>query len=148
MTDQSRNRDIETGRRQHCGHRTESHHHQNQPFVAAAEAGQSAPVQFTEGALLAIEKYAWPGNIRQLFNVIRVAIALLDDGTTMIDESHLPEELFETAPAAPASATGSLEAIGRDAAWRTLESAGGNISAAARQLGISRNTLYRKLGKL
>jgi len=116
--------------------------------LAAAEAGQSAPVQFSEGALLAIEKYAWPGNIRQLFNVIRVAIALLDDGTTLIDESHLPEELFETTPPAPASASGSLEAIGRDAAWRTLESAGGNISAAARQLGISRNTLYRKLGKL
>ncbi|WP_428825490.1 sigma-54-dependent Fis family transcriptional regulator [Azonexus sp. IMCC34842] len=116
--------------------------------LAAAEAGQSAPVQFSEGALLAIEKYAWPGNIRQLFNVIRVAIALLDDGTTLIDESHLPEELFETTSAAPGSATGSLEAIGRDAAWRTLESAGGNISAAARQLGISRNTLYRKLGKL
>ncbi|UCV02664.1 sigma-54-dependent Fis family transcriptional regulator [Dechloromonas denitrificans] len=116
--------------------------------LAAAEAGQSAPVQFSEGALLAIEKYAWPGNIRQLFNVIRVAIALLDNGTTLIDESHLPEELFEAAPPAPASATGSLEAIGRDAAWRTLESAGGNISAAARQLGISRNTLYRKLGKL
>jgi len=116
--------------------------------LAAGEAGQAAPVQFTEGALLAIENYAWPGNIRQLYNVIRVAIALLDDGVTMIDESHLPEELFETAPATPGSATGSLEAIGRDAAWRTLESAGGNISAAARQLGISRNTLYRKLGKL
>jgi transcriptional regulator of acetoin/glycerol metabolism len=119
--------------------------------LTAAEAGQAEPVQFTEGALLAIEKYTWPGNIRQLYNVIRVAIALLDDGASLIDESHLPEELFETNPLAapsPDSPTGSLEDIGRNAALRTLESAGGNISAAARQLGISRNTLYRKLGKL
>ncbi|WP_153146048.1 sigma-54-dependent Fis family transcriptional regulator [Dechloromonas sp. H13] len=125
--------------------------------LAAAESGNRAPVRFSESALQAMERYDWPGNIRQLFNVIRVAIALLDDGETLISESHLPEELFEAAPppsgsdpwaAAPFdSAAGSLEEIGRQAALRTLESVGGNISAAARQLGISRNTLYRKLGK-
>ena len=131
--------------------------------LAAAEAGYRQPVQFSESALQAMEKYDWPGNIRQLFNVIRVAIALLDDGETLISESHLPEELFEINPfsgsctlpinadpfaAAPLEGSaGSLEEIGRQAALRTLEAAGGNISAAARQLGISRNTLYRKLGK-
>ena len=129
--------------------------------LARAEAGPNTPVTFSEGALQAMERYAWPGNIRQLFNVIRVAIALLDDGEMLITETHLPEELFEApltitagaplaydpwAPAAP-EGTGSLEEIGRQAALRTLEAAGGNISAAARQLGISRNTLYRKLGK-
>ena len=129
--------------------------------LASTEAGPNTPVVFSEGALQAMERYAWPGNIRQLFNVIRVAIALLDDGEMLITETHLPEELFETpltttagaplaydpwAPAAP-EGTGSLEEIGRQAALRTLEAAGGNISAAARQLGISRNTLYRKLGK-
>ena len=114
----------------------------------------------------AIERYQWPGNIRQLFNVIRVAIALLDDDETLITESHLPEELFEApissapvatcapgghdpwAPAPLDNVPGSLEEIGRQVALRTLESVGGNISAAARQLGISRNTLYRKLGRM
>ena len=120
-------------------------------------------VRFSEGALKAIEGYAWPGNIRQLHNAIRVAIALLDEGEQLITEQHLPEELFE-APlaAAPAPAAGgepmraaeplasgsSLDEIGRQAAMRALEAAGGNISSAARQLGISRNTLYRKLGKM
>ena len=47
----------------------------------------------------------------------------------------------------PAGST-SLDEIGRQAALRALEAAGGNISSAARQLGISRNTLYRKLGKM
>ncbi|KXB30889.1 Fis family transcriptional regulator [Dechloromonas denitrificans] len=130
--------------------------------LAAAETGNRAPVRFTESAMQALESYSWPGNIRQLFNVIRVAIALLDDGETLISETHLPEELFESLPiapsvplgnsdvwaAAPLDNAGSLEEIGRQAALRTLEAAGGNISAAARQLGISRNTLYRKLGRL
>ena len=132
--------------------------------LAAAEAGEQLPIRFSESALQAMERYDWPGNIRQLFNVIRVAIALLDEGETTICESHLPEELFEanstTGPIPPArpydpwaaapleSSSGSLEEIGRQAALQALDTVGGNISAAARKLGISRNTLYRKLGKL
>ncbi|HMT79802.1 MAG TPA: sigma-54-dependent Fis family transcriptional regulator [Azonexus sp.] len=120
------------------------------------------PVRFSEGAHQAIENYGWPGNIRQLFNVIRVAIALLDDDETLITESQLPEELFEADPiaatgnqaefdpwaAAPLEGASSLDAISRQAAMRALDAAGGNISSAARQLGISRNTLYRKLGRM
>ena len=131
-------------------------------LAAAETASRGASVQFSAGALLAIEGYGWPGNIRQLFNVIRVAIALLDDDETLITETHLPEELFEAPLAAPAVATpafdpwaaaplegqNSLDAISRQAAQRAVEAAGGNISSAARQLGISRNTLYRKLGRM
>ena len=131
-------------------------------LAAAETASRGTSVQFSAGALLAIEGYGWPGNIRQLFNVIRVAIALLDDDETLITETHLPEELFEVPLAAPAVATpafdpwaaaplegqNSLDAISRQAAQRAVEAAGGNISSAARQLGISRNTLYRKLGRM
>ena len=131
--------------------------------IAAAESASrsGAPVGFSECAFRAFERYPWPGNIRQLFNVIRVAIALLDDDEHIITETHLPEELFEgpldAAPetprhdpwaAAPLDPAGSLEDISRQAALRTLEAHGGNVSAAARQLGISRNTLYRKLGRM
>ena len=132
-------------------------------LAASEAASRGESVKFSEGALVAIENYGWPGNIRQLFNVIRVAIALLDDNETLITETHLPEELFETMPtatatgnvpgfdpwaAAPLEGASSLDEISRQAALRTLEAAGGNISAAARQLGISRNTLYRKLGRM
>ncbi len=131
--------------------------------IAASETtSRGLQVRFSEKAQHAIENYAWPGNIRQLFNVIRVAIALLDDDESLITESHLPEELFETivatAPgathefdpwaAAPLEGANSMDAISRQAAMRALEAAGGNISSAARQLGISRNTLYRKLGRM
>jgi sigma-54 dependent transcriptional regulator, acetoin dehydrogenase operon transcriptional activator AcoR len=124
--------------------------------------GERDGIGFTEGALRAIERYRWPGNIRQLNNVIRVAIALLDDGESLITESHLPEELFEAPEptACPLDAAAhlqaavleiadsSLEELGRRAAQHALDAAAGNVSQAARQLGISRNTLYRKLGRL
>ncbi len=124
----------------------------------ARKNGRVEKIQFSSNAMQSIEAYAWPGNIRQLNNVIRVAIALMDDDESLITESHLPEELFET-PIPPrmqeaasmainTSGNGSLEEIGRQAAQNALEVAGGNISAAARLLGVSRNTLYRKLGRL
>jgi transcriptional regulator of acetoin/glycerol metabolism len=113
----------------------------------------------------AFARYAWPGNIRQLYNVIRVAIALLNDDESVITEMHLPEELLEDLPRTSAEnpvpvavsalspqshidETGSLDEIERNVVRRTLEAQGGNISAAARLLGVSRNTLYRKLGRL
>jgi transcriptional regulator of acetoin/glycerol metabolism len=130
--------------------------------IAASETStRSLQVHFSEKAQHAIENYAWPGNIRQLFNVIRVAIALLDDDESLITDSHLPEELFETVKTSrrtrrssyaksevPLVNAVSMDAIGRQAAMNALEAAGGNITLAARQLGISRNTMYRKLGRM
>ncbi|HLO62913.1 MAG TPA: sigma 54-interacting transcriptional regulator, partial [Azonexus sp.] len=124
--------------------------------LAAVESAGREPVTFSAGALQAIERYGWPGNCRQLSHAIRLAVALLDEGETLITEAHLPEELFEEMPRtaaeaswtpAPPECVYSLDEIGREVTRRTLEAAGGNISAAARLLGISRNTLYRKLGK-
>ena len=136
----------------------------------AGKIGKRGSIHFSAGAMQVFEAYAWPGNIRQLNNVIRVAIALMEDDETLISESHLPEELFETPanpkaaelascripawsanPAAPAAGVPggtSLGEMGRQAAQNALEAAGGNVSAAARLLGVSRNTLYRKLGRL
>ncbi|MDD2742279.1 MAG: sigma-54-dependent Fis family transcriptional regulator [Rhodocyclaceae bacterium] len=127
-------------------------------LTEARKNGRLDKIRFSASAMQAMETYAWPGNIRQLNNVIRVAIALMDDDENLITEIHLPEELFES-PVQPrmteatpmafnTSSNGSLEEIGRQAAQNALESAGGNISAAARLLGVSRNTLYRKLGRL
>ena len=124
----------------------------------ARKNGRIKKIEFSNSAMESMEAYAWPGNIRQLNNVICVAIALMDDDETMITECHLPEELFET-PIQPRMqearlgginipANGSMEEIGRHAAQNALETAGGNVSAAARLLGVSRNTLYRKLGRL
>lgn len=125
-------------------------------IIYAESAGR--PIKVSANAAKAFSRYTWPGNIRQLYNVIRVAIALLDDDAETITEAQLPEELLCELPAADiehtaapqpvANDTGSLEEIERLAVRRALDAEGGNISAAARLLGVSRNTLYRKLGRL
>jgi AraC-like DNA-binding protein len=87
----------------------------------------------------------WPGNIRQLLNALRYAVALAEDGC--IDVDCLPGELLHSSLPArsespPASdepqASGLLELLRRHR-W--------NISAAASELGVARSTLYRQMKK-
>ena len=105
-------------------------------------------------ALMArLAAYHWPGNVRQLANALRTAVALLDEGDSLLTEAHLPDDLLEELQAAPPSAgpAAATPVEGddlrqlTDARIRaTLAAAGGNVSEAARRLGISRNTLYRR----
>ena len=106
-------------------------------------------------ALLAdFARYRWPGNLRQLANALRTACALLDaaDGE-LLTHAHLPDDLQEelqaldrSAPAAPdGPPAGGLRQQAQRQIEQVLRDCGGNVSEAARRLGISRNTLYRKL---
>ena len=96
--------------------------------------------------------YHWPGNIRQLRNVLRAMIALrCNDRLELCDVP--PGCSLGPAPAdpAPPPETAALNALGkaeRDALLRELEFEHGNISHVARKLGVSRNTLYRKMQRL
>lgn len=82
-----------------------------------------------------IRRYPWPGNLRQLDNLLRTLLALADDGT-VLTPAHLPASLRgqEDTPRHTANTLHSL-----------LQQHGGNASAAARALGISRSTFYRRL---
>ncbi|WP_261174517.1 sigma-54-dependent Fis family transcriptional regulator [Chromobacterium amazonense] len=87
----------------------------------------------------AIRGYRWPGNLRELANLLATLLALADDGATLSLE-HLPAALrADMASAGHAVADSALEQV--------LRRCGGNASAAARALGISRSTLYRRLAK-
>jgi len=94
--------------------------------------------------------YGWPGNIRQLLNCLRYAVALAEDG--LIDIDCLPNELHAapSLPHTPTPTTHLAEQLG-DAETRylhaTLREHRWNISAAAEHFGISRSTLYRKMKK-
>jgi transcriptional regulator of acetoin/glycerol metabolism len=129
------------------------------------EASARAGIGISEAAMVVLERYRWPGNLRQLRNTIRVAVALLDDHETQITPLHLSEELFEDAGAtlqgesvgiaamgavADVSPLGStrLDEVELQTIHRVLMEMEGNVSAAARRLGISRNTLYRKIGRM
>ena len=105
--------------------------------------------------------HPWPGNLRQLSNVLATAIAIARPDT-QIRLEHLPDDFLDDVadlPRAPVAATtsvadapansaeidGSLEHLATEAVQRALVRHHGNVSAAARELGVSRNTVYRKL---
>ncbi len=97
--------------------------------------------------------YRWPGNLRQFASVLRTASAMLDADETTIDFQHLPDDMAEDLVGMPlADVRGperpepqNLQELSRNAVRQVLEASRGNISLAARTLGISRQTLYRKI---
>src|SRR5262245_30172827 len=96
-------------------------------------------------ALTLLGRHEWPGNVRELANVIERAIVAATGN--IILPQHLPASLRcarVTAPAAPAL---TLEAAERDQILKALDAAGGRRVDAARLLGLSRRTLYRKLDR-
>ncbi|OIR05647.1 acetoin catabolism regulatory protein [mine drainage metagenome] len=100
-----------------------------------------------------LSRHPWPGNLRQYSNVLRTACAMLEQHEDLIDWRHLSDDLIEELTAIPKSVALSnteapsqnLDEISRSAIRQALECSSGNISEAARRLGISRQTLYRKL---
>ena len=96
--------------------------------------------------------YGWPGNLRQLANALRTGCALIDEGETILGWQHLPDDLAEELRAVPVRAAPpdvaageNLRQLSQAAMTRAVSASGGNMSEAARRLGISRNTLYRRL---
>ncbi len=95
--------------------------------------------------------YDWPGNVRQLRNVVESMVVVDYDGVLDLDD--LPDELAGTAAAVDAAPGGSLASlVGKPLAElerlfiaETLQQTGGNREAAAELLGIGQRTLYRKI---
>jgi len=157
--------------------------------ILLAQCPDGAP-QISPQLMALFSRYGWPGNIRQLANVLRTA-AVMAAGETQITEQHLSDDFLEdarracapmpptvalrvdapahavsdgvaalehmqSAPVATepfdasermpqAAATRTLEEAELEMIRRALAEADGNISVASRRLGISRNTIYRKL---
>ncbi|MFZ3126872.1 MAG: sigma 54-interacting transcriptional regulator, partial [Rhodoferax sp.] len=112
-------------------------------------------VALAPDVLETLRRYRWPGNIRQLVNALRTACALLDAHEGVIGWEHMPDDLVRALknPVLPVADHGALaddapldlRALSRQTIGRTVADCEGNLSEAARRLGISRNTLYRKL---
>ncbi len=101
---------------------------------------------FTAEALNVLRGYAWPGNIRELANVIEHA-AILADGLP-IREVDLPQHLLQVnALAAVRKSPLSLRELESQEIQAALDRHQGNKTAAANELGISVKTLYNKLGQ-
>ncbi len=101
------------------------------------------------GAMEALRDHTWPGNVRELENVIHRSLLLADGPAIGIED--LPTGLGADADgpgsdsSAPISVAMSLDELEKAAIEKALKRHGGNLSDVARQLGIGRSTLYRKL---
>lgn len=102
----------------------------------------------------AFARFSWPGNLRQLVNALRTACALTNDDEGTIRWEHLPDDLIDELRHAARSMNATalnlpqeenLQALSAAAITRAIDVSAGNMSEAARRLGISRNTLYRRL---
>jgi transcriptional regulator of acetoin/glycerol metabolism len=136
------------------------------------ESESDDPPELSAEARQALSSYAWPGNIRQLRHVLQMAIALCDGPE--IRCAHLPAEIVDDAngtqsrasaagqfaqpmrpPAAPPfdddtdlSALNAIQLKERETVLAMLDEHRWNVSNVAKTLGISRNTLYRKMHRL
>jgi len=154
--------------------------------ILVAECPHGVPA-ISAPVMALFKHYAWPGNIRQLANVLRTA-AVMAAGESQITEQHLSDDFLEdarrsqtvpqggsfvacapvAAPVVAAAAVSEASHVATctvddspialqsaapltlgeaeiDMIRRVLADAGGNISEASKRLGISRNTIYRKL---
>ncbi|MBS3804905.1 MAG: sigma-54-dependent Fis family transcriptional regulator [Oleiphilaceae bacterium] len=143
-------------------HRTDKRELFRHIHARYAEPGQ--PDSLPNTLLDVFERHAWPGNIRQLINVVQVALAMAEQDP--IDMWHLPDDfILDINPGEPASLTEIRVAPSQPATQATVsvqaeripDSDGllamynhyqGNVSRTARQLGYSRNTVYKRLREL
>jgi two-component system response regulator HydG len=96
-------------------------------------------------ALTKLEGYAWPGNVRELQHAVERAVIMSD--AAVLEPGDFLFSAAEGAPAEAPPAATSLGDMERRHVERVLAKHGGNVSKAARELGISRAALYRRLEK-
>lgn len=106
-----------------------------------------APRPLARDAAELFRRYAWPGNVRELRNVVESLLLMASGEVTAAEAAPL---LDDAARAGARTARGtaaslSLEAAEQETVAQALRDAGGNLADAARRLGISRSTLYRKM---
>jgi DNA-binding NtrC family response regulator len=102
----------------------------------------------------ALVEYGWPGNVRQLRNVIQRAVIACGEGA--IEREHLPPEIQPTLPVAPSPGPGgsslelplmSLDELEHALIARVLKETNHNMARAATILGVTKRTLYNKRAK-
>ncbi|WP_443094135.1 sigma-54-dependent Fis family transcriptional regulator [Pseudoduganella umbonata] len=114
------------------------------------------PYLLSDEVLRLFRRHKWPGNFRQLTNLLRTAVIMAGDEHE-IGLDHMPDDFLDDIDAMagpPTSAqtfvagSARLEDMELSAIMQSLEANDGNVSATARALGVSRNTIYRKLPHL
>ncbi|HWM85177.1 MAG TPA: sigma-54 dependent transcriptional regulator [Kofleriaceae bacterium] len=104
------------------------------------------PIQrLSQDAMATISAYPWPGNVRSLKHALERAVILCEGDTLRPSDFPLPR-VERVAPEDGRPAT-TLAEVEREAIASALERHAGNVSHAAKELGITRTSLYRRMGK-
>lgn len=104
-------------------------------------------MQISAPAMRALQSYSWPGNIRELRNVLERALLLADGNVLGVE--HLQFQSAATAPGfALEHSYGTLRQMERAYIGHVLEAEGGSVERTARRLGIARSSLYNKMRRL
>ncbi|MCU7801676.1 MAG: sigma-54-dependent Fis family transcriptional regulator [Candidatus Thiodiazotropha sp. (ex Lucinoma borealis)] len=116
--------------------------------IGQQEAGNSVELKWDPEALRILENFTWPGNIRQLLNVLRTTTAMCENGIVTVND--LPDDICnaiyeEESADNPGSTFNSLAIAERDVLLSELEDMHWNVSRVAKKLTLSRNTLYRRM---
>lgn len=115
-----------------------------QAFLEATAAQLGRPgLRFSPDALTALMAYAWPGNVRELKSAIQRVVALCEG--PLIRSEDLRREVLAYEVAFDHTTTEAVSEPERLDLLKLLRESSGNISEAARRLGVSRMTLYRKM---
>ncbi|KRP71087.1 sigma-54-dependent Fis family transcriptional regulator [Pseudomonas paralactis] len=116
-------------------------------FLLAQEAGKDVVVLDDE-ARQALLAFSWPGNVRQLRTVLRTLVALCEDGRVGMEALPMPiRQAMAQGCGVDEPRALPLESAERQALLEALAQQCWHMSRVAEQLGVSRNTLYRKLRK-
>ena len=121
------------------------------PFAQHLLARQTPDVSFEPDAIDLLHAYQWPGNLRELRNVVERAVLLCKSGRISASDivfDQGPSTLGGTAPestGAVSSGVRRMDQLEREHITRALEAEGGHVESASRALGIPRSTLYQKL---
>ncbi len=105
-------------------------------------------VTVSPGVMEIFTCYGWPGNIRELKNVVEYALAVLEDGEDLIDVEHLPPEKFESLTCGIMN-RGNLNLKEKEKCFRdnlvvaALTIFSGDYKSAAKSLGTSKSVVYR-----
>jgi DNA-binding NtrC family response regulator len=102
-------------------------------------------LRISDNARAALQRYSWPGNIRELRNVLERAALLSDDGVIQITGLEFEAPSRQEPAGQPALSNLTLKEIERLTIMQTLEAEGGNVIRSAKRLGIHRSSLYAKI---
>jgi transcriptional regulator of acetoin/glycerol metabolism len=112
---------------------------------AGQASGTGGVYSLAPATLALLERYSWPGNVRELRSVLGVSVARSGADRIILPE-HLPAEFGSTSPPSDSmTKTADLEIAERATVRRVLAEVEGNVSVAAKRLGVARSTLYRMM---